>query len=113
MEIGRAYDDMHPEIIVFTKTDATGEDVKRLSKFAVDKFEGPPLPIPFNPRDVANYMVKTIERRPDGTPEIEGLWIPEKSPSWVPAHWRTVYLLLERESGSEEVNKELKRALYI
>ncbi|RKX97758.1 MAG: hypothetical protein DRP54_08800 [Spirochaetes bacterium] len=113
IEIGRAYDDMHPEIIVFTQTDATGEDVKKLAKFARDKFEGPPVPVPFNPRDVARYMVESVKEIPPGTPKIEGLWIPGKSPLWVPAHWRTVYLLLEREFGSEEANKELKRILNI
>ena len=111
IEIGRAYDDLHPEIIMHTKTDAKSKDVREHAKFAVDKFEGPPVLAEFNPRALSKYMVETIKERPAGTPDIQDVWIPEKSPQWVPAHWRTVYLLLEKEYGAKEIEKELKKAM--
>ncbi|RLJ08699.1 MAG: hypothetical protein DRP13_02125 [Candidatus Aenigmatarchaeota archaeon] len=111
IEIGRVYDDLHAEIIMHTRTDAKSKDVREQAKFAVDKFEGPPILAEFNPRALSKYMVETIKERPLGTPDIQGIWIPEKSPQWVPAHWRTVYLLLEKEYGAKEIERELKKAM--
>lgn len=111
IEIGRAYDDLHAEIIMHTRTDAKSKHVKEQVKFAVDKFEGCPVLVEFNPRALSKYMVETIKERPPGTPDIQNIWIPEKSPQWVPAHWRTVYLLLEKEYGAKEIERELKKAM--
>ncbi|MBI2672663.1 hypothetical protein HYX19_00210 [Candidatus Woesearchaeota archaeon] len=111
--IGRAYDDLHLEFIMTSKTDAPSDYLIENSKFAPDKFEyqGKPIMVDFNPRALAQYLVKRVSVRPKGTPDIANIWIDNSSPQWVPAHWMTIYYMLAKEFGKDEVHKELFKEL--
>jgi len=108
LELGRALDDWHVEIIMEGIIDGTSSQVKSAPKSGEWEAKGRYL-VPFDPRSCAAYLAKMIEKIPPSVPE--SAWITGKSPKWVPAHWRTVYLALARIHGQDEVEKELDIAL--
>jgi len=107
-ELGRALDDLHIEIGMVGQIDADKgqiEEAVRTSEWEAKKR----LIVPFNPRDCGKYMVMRITEIPPNVPQ--SAWVIGKSPAWVPAHHRILYLALVKEYGQEEVSKELKKLL--
>lgn len=108
VEIGRALDDFHIEINMIGKID---EKKSRISE-AIIKSEWESKGkyfVPFNPRDCAEYLMTTITEIPSNVPKSN--WITGKSPKWVPAHHRVLYLALVNEYGQEDVHKALHNSL--
>jgi hypothetical protein len=108
VEIGRALDDLHVEINMNGEIDATKSQIEEAITKSEWESKGKRL-IPFNPRDCAGYLAQTIEGIPSNVPPSK--WIVGKSPKWVPAHHRALYLSLASVYGQEDVNKEISNAL--
>ncbi len=108
LELGRALDDLHVEIGMEGRIDGNKEQVENAIRGA-DWESRKLFTIPFNPKDCAKYLTKTITETPPNVPK--SAWIIGKSPKWVPAHHRILYLALARKYGQDEVDKELKKAV--
>ncbi len=109
-ELGRALDDFHYEILMTGIIDGTKAQVMSSLKSGEWEARGRHI-IPFNPRDCTQYLAKTITEIPPSVPK--SAWVVGKSPKWVPAHWRALYLALafDKKYGQDEVDKELEKAL--
>ncbi len=108
IEIGRALDDLHVEINMMGKIDANKSRIEEAIIKSEWESKGKYF-IPFNPRACAKYLATTINSIPSNVPASN--WTVGKSPKWVPAHHRALYLALAKEYGQEDVNKELRNAI--
>ncbi len=80
--------DLHGEISFIVKSKKTHDEVLKSPKSS--KYEGKIFAVPFEPKQMAPYMLN-----------------PDK---WVPAHWAITAFNLEREFGMEELAKALDEA---
>jgi len=102
IELGRAGDDKHLEFSMVAKTPYTKEKI--LSAPKTSKWETQQINIvPFEPKEVMKYLVETVKEEPKGVPKGTGVWIPGKSPAWVPAQWEAVKAHLISEFDFDEV----------
>jgi len=108
IEIGRALDDLHAEINMMGRIHENKSKIEQAITKSEWEAKGKYF-IPFNPRDCAKYLATTIAGVPINVPPSE--WVIGKSPKWVPAHHRALYLALAKEYGQEDVNKEISKAL--
>ncbi|MCD6477692.1 MAG: NUDIX domain-containing protein [Candidatus Aenigmarchaeota archaeon] len=110
--IGRAGDDRHVEALMSAITDYTTEEIEAAPKSG--KWEHVEINyVDFTPKDVMNHLTKTISEEPAGVPPGTGVWIPGKSPSWVPAQWRSVMDILINEYGFKDVWEEYKNKMMV
>ena len=108
---GRAGDDRHPEFNFIAETDSTINEVLSAPKSA--KYEAQEIiPVEFNPRKLAYYLTRTVKDVPKGAVRRGNVWIPGKSPAWVPAQWKVTVDALINEYGFERVYRELEKAFY-
>jgi len=107
-ELGRALDDLHFEIGMIGSIDGSKAQVQSAPKVGEWEAKGRYF-VPFNPRDCAPHLVKTITQTPPKVPER--FWINGRSPQWVPAHHRIVYLALANKYGQDEVEREMEKAM--
>ena len=108
VEVGRALDDLHIEIGMVGSIDGTSRQVTEAIRRA-DWEHRRIFTVDFDPRTCATYMKIMIEEIPQNVPK--GGWIIGKSPFWVPAHYRLLYLALANKYGHDEVDIELENAL--
>jgi len=105
--IGRAMDDLHGEIWGELRTPLTVQEIYSAPK--KDKYEALRMfDIPFEPKEVLKYLIKTIDQIPVGVPSESNVWITSRSPKWVPAHAVNTIHSLEREYGHDKVVRTLK-----
>lgn len=100
--VGRAMDDLHVELFGETRTNLTVEEIKsapKSSKYETLKM----IDVPFKPKEVLTYVVRTIGKIPVGVPPNENAWIIGRSPKWVPAHAVATIQSLMKEYGYERV----------
>lgn len=108
IEIGRALDDLHVEVNMMGRIDESRSRIEEAITKSEWESRGKYF-LHFNPRDCAKYLAVTINSIPSNVPPSN--WILGKSPKWVPAHHRALYLALAKEYGPGDVNKELNSAL--
>ena len=108
---GRAGDDRHVEFQFLAETEYTINEV--LSAPKSSKYEAQEIiPVEFSPKELAPYLTKTIKDVPKGAVKRGDVWIPEKSPTWVPAQNKLVIDALIKEYGFEKVYKAIEDAFY-
>jgi len=105
--VGRAMDDLHGEIWSELRTPLTVQEIYSAPK--KDKYEALRMfDVPFEPKEVLKFLIKTIDQTPVGVPSESNVWIIDRSPKWVPAHAVNVIHSLEREYGHDKVVRTLK-----
>ena len=108
---GRAGDDRHVEFQFLAETDYTVNEV--LSAPKSSKYEAQEIiPVEFSPEKLAPYLTKTIKDVPKGAVKRGNVWIPERSPTWVPAQNKLVIDALIKEYGFDKVYKAIEDAFY-
>jgi hypothetical protein len=104
--IGRALDDLHPEIFGELRIDMTEKELRKTIQ--INREVDEPIIIPFEPKPVLKYLTKTIKKVPEGIPSRKDYWIVGESPYWVPAHAIATFQSLEKEYGQEKLMRELE-----
>lgn len=103
---GRAGDDRHIEFLFFGETDYKSQEIKSTPK--PGKYEMKELILSeFEPKKLAPYIVKTVNRAPKGAVERENVWVPGRSPTWVPAQVYGVILALIKEYGFDQTHRAI------
>jgi hypothetical protein len=105
--VGRALDDLHAELFGVIRTSMAIREILNAPKKAKNEALSF-ITVPFQPREVLEYITKTIEKIPDGIPSGREAWIVGASPKWVPAHVVATIQALEDEYGHKRIMREMK-----
>jgi len=100
--LGRALDDRHSQVLFMAETSYTGKQI--LSAPKSGKWEHRKLMmVDFEPIEVMKHLTITVKEEPEGVPKGTGVWIPDKTPEWDPAHWMATNAMLIKKYGFDEV----------